>query len=124
MQPYIVPIIFQIAGIAVVLAEVLLPSGGLLAVIAAGCLGYSLYLAFTTISTNAVEGNCETAPKATRPSRSIRFSLFLGAMRFSRAKCSPFQSSSLNAGDGRSLVLCFAYHAKPNAVNPVVGVIG
>jgi len=51
MQPYIVPIIFQIAGIAVALAEVLLPSGGLLAVIAAGCLGYSLYLAFTMIST-------------------------------------------------------------------------
>ncbi|MCF8024913.1 MAG: serine protease [Desulfobacteraceae bacterium] len=50
MQSYIVPVILQIAGVAVLLAEVMLPSGGLLTIIAAGCLGYSLYMVFSGIS--------------------------------------------------------------------------
>lgn len=50
IESYIIPVILQIAGIAVLLAEVVLPSGGLLAIIAVGCLGYSLYLVFTAVS--------------------------------------------------------------------------
>ncbi|MFP4255943.1 MAG: NfeD family protein [Desulfosalsimonas sp.] len=50
IQPYIVPVLLQVAGIAVLLAEAMLPSGGLLTAVAAGCLGYSLYLVFTDIS--------------------------------------------------------------------------
>lgn len=50
IQPYIIPVILQIAGLAVLLAEVMLPSGGLLTVVAAGCLGYSLYMVFADIS--------------------------------------------------------------------------
>lgn len=53
IQPFIVPVILQAAGIAVLLAEVMLPSGGLLTIIAVGCLGYSLYMVFTTVSTFA-----------------------------------------------------------------------
>jgi len=48
-----IPLIFQLAGILVLVAEVLLPSGGILTIIAAGLLGYSIYLAFTTISVDA-----------------------------------------------------------------------
>ncbi len=44
------PIILQIAGMGVMVAEILLPSGGLLSMIAAGMFGYSLYYAFSTIS--------------------------------------------------------------------------
>ncbi|MFP4452031.1 MAG: NfeD family protein [Desulfobacterales bacterium] len=50
IQPYIFPVVLQAAGIAVLVAEVVLPSGGLLTVIAAGCLGYSLYIVFADIS--------------------------------------------------------------------------
>lgn len=50
IQPYIIPVILQVAGIAVLVAEVVLPSGGLLTVVAAGCLGYSLYIVFADIS--------------------------------------------------------------------------
>jgi membrane-bound ClpP family serine protease len=50
MQPYVVPAILQVVGIAVLLAEVVLPSGGLLTIAAVACLGYSLYLLFTAVS--------------------------------------------------------------------------
>ncbi|MFO7931024.1 MAG: NfeD family protein [Desulfosalsimonas sp.] len=50
IQPYIVPVLLQVAGVAVLLAEAMLPSGGLLTLVAAGCLGYSLYLVFADIS--------------------------------------------------------------------------
>jgi len=50
---WITPMIFQLAGLVVLIAEVLLPSGGILAVIAAGLFGYSVYLAFATISFDA-----------------------------------------------------------------------
>lgn len=48
-----IPLIFQIAGVVVLIAEVLLPSGGILSIIAAGLLGYAVYLAFTAISFDA-----------------------------------------------------------------------
>lgn len=50
IQPYIAPVVFQVVGIVVLLAEVMLPSGGLLAIVSLACLGYSLYLVFTAIS--------------------------------------------------------------------------
>lgn len=50
---WIIPAVFQLAGILVLVAEVLLPSGGILSIIAAGLFGYSIYLAFATISFDA-----------------------------------------------------------------------
>lgn len=50
---WIIPLIFQFVGILVILAEALLPSGGILAVIAAGLLGYSIYTVFSAISFEA-----------------------------------------------------------------------
>ena len=44
------PIILQLAGIAVIIAEIILPSGGLLTVLAIGIFGYSLYVVFTQFS--------------------------------------------------------------------------
>jgi len=53
MKAWILPVVFQIFGILVVLAEIFIPSLGLLSVIALGLLGYSLYLVFTVISPTA-----------------------------------------------------------------------
>ncbi|MCP4160660.1 MAG: serine protease [Deltaproteobacteria bacterium] len=47
----ILPIVLQVIGIVVVFAEVIIPSGGLLAIMASGLFGYSLYMVFTGIST-------------------------------------------------------------------------
>jgi len=44
------PIILQVAGIFVLLAEIILPSGGVLTILALGCFGYSLYSVFTNVS--------------------------------------------------------------------------
>jgi membrane-bound serine protease (ClpP class) len=48
----ILPIILQLAGVFVVIAEIVIPSAGLLAVLAAGLIGYSIYLVFTEISSS------------------------------------------------------------------------
>jgi membrane-bound ClpP family serine protease len=53
MKSLILPIVLQLAGVAVVFAEIFIPSGGLLGLIAAGLLGYSVFVAFTDISTTA-----------------------------------------------------------------------
>lgn len=45
------PIILQLAGIVVVIAEIILPSGGLLTFIALGIFGYSLYVVFSQFET-------------------------------------------------------------------------
>ena len=45
------PLILQTAGILVIFAEILIPSGGLLSMVASGFIFYSLYLVFA-ISTN------------------------------------------------------------------------
>lgn len=50
---WIIPLILQFVGILVIMAEALLPSGGILAVIAAGLLGYSIYTVFSAISFEA-----------------------------------------------------------------------
>lgn len=44
------PVVLQLAGIGVLLAEVILPSGGVLTILAIGLFGYSLYTVFTGIS--------------------------------------------------------------------------
>ncbi|MCP3874021.1 MAG: serine protease [Desulfobacteraceae bacterium] len=51
MKSYLFPIALQIIGILVVIAEIFIPSLGLLAAIALTLFVYSLYLVFTTIST-------------------------------------------------------------------------
>ena len=50
MNPIIMPIILQLAGVAVVFAEIFIPSGGLLGLTAAGLFSYSLFVVFTDIT--------------------------------------------------------------------------
>jgi membrane-bound ClpP family serine protease len=50
MKLYLLPVVLQFFGLLVIVVEIFIPSMGLLAAIALGLLGYSLYLAFTTIS--------------------------------------------------------------------------
>ena len=47
----IIPVILQLIGVVVLIAEIIIPSGGILGVLTVGLMGYSLYLVFTTIST-------------------------------------------------------------------------
>ncbi len=49
--PYFIPIVFQIAGIVTIIAEIFLPSGGILSLIAGGLFLVALVKAFA-ISTN------------------------------------------------------------------------
>jgi membrane-bound serine protease (ClpP class) len=53
MKEFFIPLILQLAGIIIIIAEIFLPSGGLLALLAAGLLGYSLFIVFQDISTVA-----------------------------------------------------------------------
>ena len=53
MKLYILPVLLQAIGILVVIAEIFIPSFGLLAAIALALFSYSLYLVFTTISSTA-----------------------------------------------------------------------
>ncbi len=53
MKPYIFPLFLQILGLLVIIAEIFIPSLGLLTAIALGVFFYSLYIVFTTISTTA-----------------------------------------------------------------------
>jgi membrane-bound ClpP family serine protease len=48
-----VPVFLQLVGIFVIIAEIILPSGGILSILATGLFGYSLYLVFTNISASA-----------------------------------------------------------------------
>ncbi len=43
---YILPLVLQIIGVVVIIAEVILPSGGLLSILAVSVLGFSLFKAF------------------------------------------------------------------------------
>ncbi len=45
-----IPIILQLVGVGIIIAEIILPSGGILSILAAGILVYSLYLVFENIS--------------------------------------------------------------------------
>lgn len=42
-----IPVILQVVGVVVIIAEIILPSGGILSILAAGLFGYSLYLVFS-----------------------------------------------------------------------------
>ena len=53
MNDYILPVILQIVGFLVIIAEIFIPSLGLLTAIAVGIYGVSLYLVFSNISTTA-----------------------------------------------------------------------
>jgi membrane-bound ClpP family serine protease len=46
------PIILQIMAVAVIIAEFILPSAGILAIISVLLFGYSLFVVFTTVSTS------------------------------------------------------------------------
>lgn len=46
----VIPIVLQLAGVVVIIAEIILPSGGILSIIAAGLFGYSLFHVFSHIS--------------------------------------------------------------------------
>ena len=46
-------IVLQLAGILVIIAEIIIPSGGILGILAAGLIGYSLYLVFSQVSATA-----------------------------------------------------------------------
>ncbi len=51
-NPLIFPIILQLIGIGIIMAEILIPSGGILALLAIALFGYSLYSVFTTVSSS------------------------------------------------------------------------
>jgi membrane-bound serine protease (ClpP class) len=50
------PIFLQLIGVLVIIAEIILPSGGILSILATGLFGYSLYLVFTNASVSAGMG--------------------------------------------------------------------
>ena len=49
----LLPIILQFVGVVVIISEIILPSGGILSILAVGVFGYSLFIAFNDISTSA-----------------------------------------------------------------------
>jgi membrane-bound ClpP family serine protease len=53
MREFFIPVVLQLAGVLVIIAEIFLPSGGLLSLAAAGLFGYSLFIVFHDISTMA-----------------------------------------------------------------------
>lgn len=46
-------VILQLIGVIVIIAEIILPSGGILSILAAGIFGYSLYVVFHDVSVSA-----------------------------------------------------------------------
>lgn len=50
MSPLVQSIFLQLLGIGVIIAEIILPSGGLLSLLAISILGYSLYVVFHDVS--------------------------------------------------------------------------
>jgi membrane-bound serine protease (ClpP class) len=51
MRVFLIPVLLQLAGVIIIIAEIFLPSGGLLSLMAAGLFGYSLFIVFHDIST-------------------------------------------------------------------------
>jgi membrane-bound ClpP family serine protease len=51
MKGLAAPIILQIVGVAVIIVEIIIPSGGVLSILAALIFGYSLFIVFTELST-------------------------------------------------------------------------
>lgn len=52
-NPINLTIILQLVGILVIIAEIIIPSGGILGILAAGLFGYSLYIVFSQASATA-----------------------------------------------------------------------
>lgn len=50
MSTLALAIVLQLAGVLVVIAEIIIPSGGIISVVALGLFGYSLYMVFTELS--------------------------------------------------------------------------
>ncbi|NQU65653.1 MAG: serine protease [SAR324 cluster bacterium] len=50
-NPLIFPIVLQLIGVVVLVAEILIPTGGLLGILTAALFGYSLYAIFSSVST-------------------------------------------------------------------------
>jgi membrane-bound serine protease (ClpP class) len=50
MSPWILPLVLQIMAMVTVVAEIFIPSMGLLSIIALSLIGYSLFLVFNTFS--------------------------------------------------------------------------
>lgn len=46
----LLPVILQLVGVVVIIAEIILPSGGILSIAALGVFGYSLFIVFNEIS--------------------------------------------------------------------------
>jgi membrane-bound ClpP family serine protease len=46
----LLPIILQLVGVVVIIAEIIIPSGGILAIVALAVFGYSLFIVFSDIS--------------------------------------------------------------------------
>ncbi len=53
MKAYLLPVLLQFIGILVIIAEIFIPSLGVLTLIALAVLAYSIYIVFTSISTTA-----------------------------------------------------------------------
>ena len=53
MREFLIPVVLQLAGVLVIIAEIILPSGGFLSLVAVGLFGYSLFIVFHDISTMA-----------------------------------------------------------------------
>lgn len=53
MRALLFPVVLQLIGVLVIIAEVILPSGGLLSLVAIGVFSYSLYSAYTEAGRNA-----------------------------------------------------------------------
>jgi len=53
MREFFIPVVLQLAGVLIIIAEIILPSGGLLSLVAVGLFGYSLFIVFHDISTKA-----------------------------------------------------------------------
>ncbi|MBD3314305.1 MAG: serine protease [Chitinivibrionales bacterium] len=53
MGDILLAVVLQIVGVSVIIAELVLPSGGLLTIVAVGSLGYSLFHVFTRVSVGA-----------------------------------------------------------------------
>ena len=52
-ENFLIPVILQLVGVVVIIAEIILPSGGILSILAAGVFAYSLFVVFNDISTTA-----------------------------------------------------------------------
>ncbi|MBU1195450.1 MAG: serine protease [Proteobacteria bacterium] len=53
MKSYLLPVFLQLIGFAVIVAEIFIPSFGILGLIAASVFAYSLYVVYTSISVTA-----------------------------------------------------------------------